>query len=74
MLLLKLIQLLQVEATQHYKTRQHYKHNKLKMISPKSSDEFELPDGSYSTSKIQDYIEYITKKHQKICTNPAIHI
>ena len=26
-------------------------------------DEFELPDGSYSISDIQDYFEYILKKH-----------
>ena len=26
-------------------------------------DEFELPDGSYSVSDIQDYFEYILKKH-----------
>ena len=26
------------------------------------SDEFELPDGSYSTSDIQDYFEYILKE------------
>ena len=26
--------------------------------------EFELPDGSYSVSDIQDYIECIIKKHQ----------
>ena len=25
--------------------------------------EFELPDGSYSISDIQDYFEYILKKH-----------
>ena len=26
-------------------------------------DEFELPDGSHSVSDIQDYFEYILKKH-----------
>ena len=33
------------------------------MSAPTWSDEFELPDGSYSLSDIQDYFEYIIKKH-----------
>ena len=28
-------------------------------------DDFELPDSCYSVSNIQDYIEYIIKKHEK---------
>ena len=31
------------------------------MITPTWKDEFELPDGSYSVSDIQNYIEYIIK-------------
>ena len=27
--------------------------------------EFELPDGSYSVSDIQDYFEYVLKKHRE---------
>ena len=38
-----------------------YKNNKFKISSPTWSDEFELPDGSYSISDIQDYFEYILK-------------
>ena len=30
------------------------------------NEEFELPDGSYSVSDIQDYFEYILKTMQKI--------
>ena len=37
--------------------RQHYKNNKLKIIAPAWSNEFELPDGSYLLSDIQDYID-----------------
>ena len=37
--------------------------NKFKISAPTWSDEFELPDGSYSISDIQDYFEYISKKH-----------
>ena len=40
-----------------------YKNNKLKISVPTWSDEFELPDGSYSISDVQDYFEYILKKH-----------
>ena len=37
--------------------RKQYENNKLKIIAPTWNDEFELPDGSYSVSDIQDYIE-----------------
>ena len=33
--------------------------NKLKISAPTWNDKFELPDGSYSVSDIQDYFEYI---------------
>ena len=36
--------------------------------------EFELSDGSYSVSYIEDYIEYIIKKHKTLPTNLHIHI
>ena len=35
---------------------------------------FELPDGSYSISDIQDYFEYILKKHRENTDNPSIRI
>ena len=35
---------------------------------------FELPDGSYSVSDIQDYFEYILKKHGEKTNNPSIRI
>ena len=41
-----------------------YKNNRLKIIAPTWNDEFEVPDASYSVSDIQDYIEYIIKKHE----------
>ena len=34
----------------------------------------ELPDGSYSISDIQDYFEYILKKHTENVDNPSIRI
>ena len=45
--------------------RQQYKNNKLKMIAPTWNDEFELPDGSYSVSDIQDDINVIIKNMMK---------
>ena len=38
------------------------------------NDEFELPVGFYSVSDIQDYIEFITKRHQTLTTIPPIHV
>ena len=40
-----------------------YNNNKFKISAPTWNDEFELPDGSYSVSDIQDYFEYILEKH-----------
>ena len=42
-----------------------YKNNKFKISAPRWNGEFELPDGSYSVPDIQDYFEYILKKHGK---------
>ena len=36
-----------------------YNDNKFKTSAPTWNDKFELPDGSYSVSNIQDYFEYI---------------
>ena len=51
-----------------------YNNNKFKISAPTQNDEFELRDGSYSISDIQDYIEYIIKKHENIADNPPLHI
>ena len=37
--------------------------NKFKISVPTWNDEFDSPDGSYSISDIQDYFEFINKKH-----------
>ena len=36
--------------------------NKFKISAPTWNDKFELPDGSYSISDIQDHFEFIIKK------------
>ena len=51
-----------------------YNNNKFKMSAPTWSDEFELADGSYLLSDIQDYFEYILKKHYENVDNPSIKI
>ena len=51
-----------------------YKNNKFKISAPKWSDEFELPDGSYSISDIEDYFEYVLKKHSESVHDPPIEI
>ena len=38
------------------------------------NDEFEIPNGSYSVSNIQDYIKSIIKKHEELSNNSSIHI
>ena len=51
-----------------------YNNNKFKISAPTWNDKFELPDGSYSVSDIQDYFEYILKKHGENTDNPSIRI
>ena len=43
------------------KTCNKYKSNKFRISAATWNEEFELPDGSYSVSDIQDYYEYIFK-------------
>ena len=40
--------------------------NKFKISAPTWNETFNLPDGSYNISEIQDYIEYIIEKHETI--------
>ena len=51
-----------------------YNNNKFRISAPIWDDEFELPDGSYSVSDIQNYFEYILKKHNENVDNPSIRI
>ena len=51
-----------------------YNNNKFKISAPTWNETFDLPDGSYNISDIQDYIEYITKKYETIGENAPILI
>ena len=42
--------------------KSEYNNSKLKLFAPTWNDKFDLPDGSYSISDIQDYFELIIKK------------
>ena len=51
-----------------------YNNNKFKISAPTWNDKFELPDGSYSVSDIQDYFEYILEKRRENIDNPSVKI
>ena len=51
-----------------------YNNNKFKISAQTWNDKFELPDGSYSVSDIQDYFEYILKKHGENIDKPSVQI
>ena len=51
-----------------------YNNNKFKISAPTWSEEFELPDGSYSFLDIQNYFEYILKKHSESVDNQSIRM
>ena len=38
------------------------------------NDEFDLLVGSYSISGIQDYFQYVIKKHKTLTQNPSVQI
>ena len=54
--------------------RKQYKNSKLKTIAPSWNDQLQLPNCSYSVSDIQDYMEYIIKKHKTLTAIPLIHL
>ena len=51
-----------------------HNNNKFKISAPAWNETFDFPDGSYNISEIQDYIEYIIKKHETIGETAAILI
>ena len=54
--------------------KKSYNNNKFKISAPTWNEKFELPDGSYSVSDIQDYFEYILKKHETVADISSIRI
>ena len=54
--------------------KSEYNNNKFKISAPTWNKTFDLPDGSYSITDIQDYFEFIIKKQQTLTENPSIQI
>ena len=48
--------------------------NKFKISAPTWNDTFDLPDGSYSIDDIQDYFEFMIKKHETLTEDLPIEI
>ena len=51
-----------------------YNNNQFKISAHTWNETFDLPDGPYNISEIQNYIEYIIKKHETIGENAPILI
>ena len=54
--------------------KSEYNNNKFKISAPTWNDTFDLPDGSYSTDDIQDYFEFIIKKHGTLTEDLRVEI
>ena len=52
--------------------KKSYKTNKFKISAPAWNEEFESPNGPYFISDIQDYFQYILKKHGEKIVNPSV--
>ena len=48
--------------------------NKFKISASTWNEEFELPDGLYFISDMQDYFEYILRNHLEKTVNPSMRI
>ena len=51
-----------------------YSNNKFKISAAIWNDKFDLPDGSYSISDIQDYFECTIKTNETIASDPPVKI
>ena len=56
------------------KYKKFINNNKFKTSTPTWNNKFELPDGSYSISDIQDYFEHILKLVSEKIDNPSIRM
>ena len=54
--------------------KSEYNNNKFKISAPTWNDTFDLPDGSYSIAEIQDYFEFMIKKHKTLTENLPVQI
>ena len=49
-----------------------YNNNNFKISAPTWNNIFDLPNGFYSIADIQDYFEFIIKKHETLIENPPV--
>ena len=54
--------------------KRSYNNSKFKISASLYNDKFELSDGSYPVSDIQDYFDYILKNHGENTDKPSVHI
>ena len=54
--------------------KSEYNNNKFKISAPTWNDTFDLPDEPYSISDIQNFFEFIIKKHETLTENPSVQI
>ena len=54
--------------------KSEYNNNEFKISAPTWNYTFDLLDGSYSISNIQDYFEFIIKKHKTLTKNSPVQI
>ena len=69
--------ILKVNVSMYYtwnNIKSSYNNNKFKISSPTWNEEFTLPDRSHSVSDIQDYFQYILKKHGENTDKPSTQI
>ena len=51
-----------------------YNNNKFKISAPTWYDNFDIPGGSYSIMDIEDYFEFIIKRHEIVTENLLVQI
>ena len=54
--------------------KSEYNKNKFNISAPTWNDTFDLPDGLYSISVIQDYFEFIIQKQETLTEYPPVQI
>ena len=54
--------------------KSEYNNNKFKISALTWNDTFDLPDGSYSIDYVQNYFEFIIKKHETLTEDLPIEI
>ena len=54
--------------------KSEYNINTFKILAPTWNDAFDLLDGSYSVSDIQDYFEFTIEKYETLTENPPVQI